>query len=133
MAVAGFAQTGSDTLTGTGMVAVTTTATFSGATYLVESGSGTTDLQVGATGTLSAGVLALDGGRKLQNDGTFNWTGGSIAMGDNPLGTTVGGSTIVNSAGATFNDNVAGSITSSLGANQFNNAGTFATNFSGTN
>ena len=132
MSIASFTQSGSDTLTGTGTVAVTSTATFSGGTYILESGSGTTDLQVGATGTLSAGVLALDGGRKLQNDGTFNWTGGSIAMGTNPFGTSAGGSTITNSAGAIFNDNVASSISTNAGTNLFSNAGTFATNFSGT-
>ncbi len=127
---ASLTHTGSSTLTGTGTVTVTGTATFSGGTYVVESGSGTTDLQAGATGTLSGGILALDGGRKLQNDAVFNWTGGSISMGNNPLGTTVGGSTIVNSVGATFNDNVVSSISSNSGTNVFSNAGTFATNFS---
>ena len=41
--------------------------------------TGTTDLQGG--GVLSSGILELDNGRKLQNDGTFNWTGGTIYMG----------------------------------------------------
>jgi hypothetical protein len=65
----------------------------------------------------------------MQNDGTFNWTGGSINLGNNPFGTTVGGANIVNALGATFNDQVAGSITNNTGTNVFNNAGTFETTF----
>src|SRR5208282_3408853 len=72
---------------------------------------------------------ALDGGRVLQNDGTFNWTGGSIDLGYNPLGSTVGGATIVNALGAIFNDQVAGSINNETGTNVFTNAGTFETSF----
>ena len=75
---------------------------------MVETGGGITDLQGG--GALSSGYLCLDGGRTLQNDGTFNWTGGYIYLGLNPLGTTVGNATIVNSTGATFNDDVASSV-----------------------
>ena len=126
----GFAQTGG-TLTGTGEVTVTGPATLgaSGA-YVVESGSGTTDLQ--GTSTLSPSstfYFALDGGRVLQNDGTFNWASGAIGMGTNPVGSTVGGSTINNSLGAIFNDEVAGSITNGTGTNVFNNTGTFETSF----
>jgi hypothetical protein len=116
------------TLSGSGTVTVTGLGSFTGvSTYMMETGSGTTDLQGG--GVLSSGILALDGGRKLQNDGTFNWTGGSISLGQNPLGTTIGGATINNMVGATFNDQVAGSITNSTGTNVFNNAGTFNTSF----
>jgi hypothetical protein len=73
--------------------------------------------------------LTLDGGRTLQNDGTFNWASGQIDMGYNPFGTTIGGSAIVNSLGATFNDTTAGTIANYNGTNAFNNAGTFTTSF----
>ena len=126
---ANFTQTGG-TLTGTGTVTVTGSASL-GTTgnYVVESGSGTTDLKGISTLIGNVGV-ALDGGRVLQNDGTLNWTSSAIYMGYNPLGTTVGSSTIVNSLGATFNDAVAGSISNNTGTNVFNNAGTFETTFS---
>src|SRR5207302_322639 len=118
----GFTQTGS-TLTGTGTVTVTGLGSFTGGSYMEENGSGTTDLQGG--GMLSSGTLALDGGRTLQNDGTFNWTGGTIYLGYNPLGSTVGGATIKNALNAIFNDQVAGSIINNTGTNVFTNAGTF--------
>ena len=127
--IASLMQTGG-TLTGTGTVTVTGSASL-GTTgnYVVESGSGTTDLKGISTLIGNVGV-ALDGGRVLQNDGTLNWTSSAIYMGYNPLGTTVGSSTIVNSSGATFNDAVAGSISNNTGTNVFNNAGTFETTFS---
>ncbi|UQR65125.1 Ig-like domain-containing protein [Bradyrhizobium sp. C-145] len=121
-----FTQTGG-TLTGTGTVVVTGAASFSSG-FVAETGSGTTELKAG--GTLDGGYLALDGGRTLQNDGSFSWTGGTIYMGYYPFDTTVGGSSIVNAAGATFNDAVAGSIINNVGTNVFTNAGTFATSFS---
>src|SRR5262249_40626740 len=92
--------------------------------------SGTTDLKAGGTLGGSGGSFALDGGRVLQNDATFNWTNGSINMGTNPFGTSVGGSTIINSLGATFNDGVASTIFQGNGTNVFNNLGTFTTGFS---
>ena len=116
------------TLSGSGTVTVTGLSSFTGvSTYMLETGSGTTDLQGG--GVLSSGILALDGGRKLQNEGIFNWTGGSISLGQNPFGTSVGGATIVNALGATFNDAVAGTINNGSGTNAFINAGTFQTSF----
>ena len=131
--IAAFTQTGSSTLTGTGTLKLTNAAslgTTSGG-YLEENGSGTTDLQAGGTlgGSSSTPYLALDGGHVLQNDGTFNWVNGYIYLGYDPLATTVGGGTIVNSAGATFNDAVASSIFNETGSTVFDNAGTFATSF----
>ena len=126
-----FTQSGG-TLTGTGTVTVTGTASLGSAGgYVLENGSGTTDLQGTSTlnGSTSGFYLALDGGRVLQNDGTFKWMGGPIDMGTNPFGTIVGGSTINNSLGATFNDAVASSIVNDTGTNVFNNAGTFETTF----
>ena len=52
-------------------------------------------------------------------------------MGYNPFGTTIGGSTIVNSLGATFNDEVASEIANETGTNVFISAGIFTTSFSG--
>ena len=131
--IAAFTQTGSSTLTGTGTLKLTNAVslgTTSGG-YLEENGSGTTDLQAGGTlgGSSSTPYLALDGGHVLQNDGTFNWVNGYIYLGYDPLAPTVGGGTIVNSTGATFNDEVASSIFNETGSNVFDNAGTFTTSF----
>ena len=78
-----FTQSGG-TLTGTGTVTVTGAAALgSTGNYVLESGSGTTDLKGTSTltGNGSSLGLALDGGRVLQNDGTLNWTSGNIEMG----------------------------------------------------
>ena len=48
-------------------------------------------------------------------------------MAYNPFGTTIGGSTIVNSLGATFNDEVASEIANETGTNVFISAGIFTT------
>ena len=100
--------------------------------YVVEAGSGTTNLQGGGTigNTTSSPGFYLDGGRVLQNgnDGTLKWVSGTIFMGENPNG-TLGGSTIVNSLGATFNFAVAGNIDTDIGTNVFTNAGLFETTF----
>ena len=108
--VASLTQSGG-ALSGTGTLTVTGVASLGTSSgYLLESGSGTTDLQDGGTlgNTSYSPVLALDGGRVLQNenDGTFKWVSGTIYMGYNPFGTTVGGSTIVNAAGATVSAEV---------------------------
>ena len=125
-----FAQAGG-TLSGTGTVTVSGSASLgtTSNSYLVESGSGTTDLKAGATlggGTFTP-ILALDGGRVLQNDATFSWASGYFYLGYNPLDTTVGGATIVNSVGATFNDQTANQIYTNLGTDVFDNAGLFET------
>jgi fibronectin-binding autotransporter adhesin len=118
------------TLSGTGTLTVTGTASLgspNGAPTL-ETGQGTTDLRVG--GTLSStSFYSLDGQRTLQNDGTLNWTNGAIYLGYNPFSSNIGGATIINSAGATFSDQVVSSIVNNTGTNAFNNAGTFTTSF----
>ena len=53
----------------------------------------------------------------------------TIDLGYDPFGTSDGGGTIVNAAGATFNDAVASSIYNDTGSNAFDNAGTFTTSF----
>src|SRR5205085_9442338 len=73
-------------------------------------------------------ALSLDGGRVLQNDGTFSWLGGPINLGFNTHGSNVGDSTIVNAADGTFIDAAAASINNGTGSNLFENAGTFSTN-----
>ena len=129
--IALFTQSGG-TLSGSGTVTVTGLASLgTSSSYVVETGSGTTNLQGGGTiGNTTNNPLYLDGGRVLQNgnDGTLKWVSGTINMGDNPNG-TVGGSTIVNSLGATFNDAVAGNIDNETGTNVFTNAGLFETTF----
>ena len=126
----GFTQTGG-TLSGAGTVTVTGSAAL--VIQCVYTGERHWDDGFKGTSTLSGSnvgyYFALDGGRVLQNDGTLTWTGGPIDMGSNPFGTTVGGSTIVNSLGAIFNDAAAYSIVNGTGTNVFNNAGTFETTF----
>jgi len=84
---------------------VTGAATFSysGYVYDQETGTGTTLLQ-GAT-TDSAYYVALDGGRVLENAGTFTVNAASgygvFYLGYNQYG-SVGGGTIQNDSGATF-------------------------------
>jgi hypothetical protein len=126
--IANFAQSGG-TVSGAGTLTLSGVATFgqSSSTSYLQSGSGTTDLA--GTSTLVNGTLFLDGGRVLQNDGTFTWTGGAFTPGFNPFGSSAGGGTIQNDVGATFNDAFAGQINKGSGTDAFNNAGTFETTF----
>jgi predicted Rdx family selenoprotein len=94
----------------------------------VESGAGTTVLT--STDYINSGALDLDGGRVVENQGTLNWTGGDINLGDNPNGMSVGGGTLRNDLGATFDittDATAGNgtIGNDAGVNQVTNAGLF--------
>ena len=126
--LASFNQAGG-LLSGTGTVTVMGPAVLgqTGST-LVEAGSGTTDLKFG--GTLGANgaspLLGLDGGRVLENEGTFIWQGGQITLAANFFGTSVGGSTIDNAADATFDDRTDNIIiANNIGTNVFINDGTF--------
>ena len=87
--MASLTQAGSSTLTGTGTLTLTDAASLgtTGSGYLEENGSGTTVLQAGGTlgGSSSSPDLALDGGRVLQNDGTFNWVNGYDRSGLRPV------------------------------------------------
>ncbi|RBP11158.1 hypothetical protein DFR50_11744, partial [Roseiarcus fermentans] len=119
-----FAQTGG-TISGTNKLTISGAATFSGYNYDVETGTGTTLLQ-GAT-TVSSAYIALDGGRVLENAGTLTVNAasgyGNFYLGYNPNGTTVGGGTIKNDAGATFNFQSASYVYSNTGTTAFINAG----------
>ena len=87
-----------------------------------ETGTGTTLLD-GVTS--DAGIIALDGGRVLENAGTFNVTGSAyFYLGRNFYGTTVGGGTIENEARATFDFQTRVDDHQHTGTNAFVNAGT---------
>ncbi len=118
-----FAQSGG-TLAGNGAFAVDGAATFKGA-KMAQTGSGVTLLK--GSSTLSGGrtVLSLDGGRVLENQGTFVCVNGDFRLGSNPFGTSVGGGTIQNDAGAVFNLQETAFIVGVNGTTAFNNAGTF--------
>ena len=64
-----------------------------------ETGTGETVLQ--GISTIN-GYVALDGGRELQNRGTLTWVSSYFELGYNPYGTSIGGGTLDNAAGATF-------------------------------
>ena len=111
------------TVKGTGTVTVTGTATFNGG---LMSGAGTTVLQgttlVPPTTHLAEAPLYLDGGRVLDNQGTFTWTGNSISLGDTSYGAAVGGATLKNEAGATFDVETDSGASKGLGGQKGTNA-----------
>ena len=119
--IASFDQTGG-TVSGTGTLTVTGSATFGGSSVDQEEGSGTTLLK-GAT--TDAGGIALDGGYVLENAGTFDVTNGArFDLGLNNNGSTAGNSTIQNDKGGTFDFQTAATIYNHFGTNAFVNAGT---------
>ena len=99
-------QVGSgSTLQGIGQLNVLNGGTFIGT--VVESGIGSTQLSGqsvvrAATGSASPGVLSLDGGRSLVNNGSLSLDAGTIALGLLPGGTALGGGSLVNNAGGTI-------------------------------
>jgi Ca2+-binding RTX toxin-like protein len=104
----------------TGSFTIDGAASFTGG---VETGSGTIDLK--GTTTIS-GDVALDGGYVLQNNGTIDDTGGEIYLGYNPDGNSVGGGTIDNNVGATFELQSSSNglyFYGDYGSTVFNNAG----------
>ena len=123
--IASFDQTGG-TISGTGTLTVSGAATFDfGNSFEEETGTGTTLLQ--GTTTYSYGYIGLDGGRVLENAGTFNVSLTAayyFTLGYNPYETAVGGGTIKNDSGATFDFQSASAITNGAGTNTFVNAGT---------
>ena len=124
--IASFDQTGG-TISGTGTLTVSGAATFDvgGNGFEEETGTGTTLLQ--GTTTYSYGYIGLDGGRVLENAGTFNVSLTAayyFTLGYNPYETAVGGGTIKNDSGATFDFQSASAITNGAGTNTFVNAGT---------
>ena len=120
---ASLTQTGG-TIAGAGTLTVSGAASFSGGSWTVQSGTGTTLLQ-GVTTDSGGTLIALDGGRVLENAGTFNVTGNSsFYLGENPFLGSVGGGTIKNDLGATFDFQSAAIISNNVGATGFTNAGT---------
>jgi hypothetical protein len=119
-----FSQYGGSVLDGDGVLTLTDGMSFAGSGgTAVETGTGTTLLK-GST-TISAN-LALDGGRILENASgeTLTWTSGDFYVGINPTGTSAGGGTIMNDAGATFDIASNGVIAHGTGTTTFINAGT---------
>jgi hypothetical protein len=117
-----FTQSGKSIVSGAATLTLSGGASFAAGLYALQTGAGTTVLKGVST---DAASLALDGGRVLDNQGVFNWTGGaSIALGYNPAGASVGGGTIENDAGANFNIEIDAPITANAGVTAFTNAGT---------
>ncbi|MBA3811434.1 MAG: hypothetical protein H0X27_07300 [Caulobacteraceae bacterium] len=111
------------TVSGAGALTVTGPAAFT--LDLAHIGEGSTVLK-GAS-TFDGAVFGVDGGRTLENQGTFTLMGsGMIELGFNPLGSTSGGGVLKNDAGGTIDIQGANRIAVfdvGLGAS-FINAGT---------
>ena len=118
LTVGSFQQSGG-TLSGTGTVTVTAAASFT-SSWDAETGTGETVLQ--GISTIN-GYVALDGGRELQNRGTLTWVSSYFELGDNPYGTSIGGGTLDNAAGATFLIESDQNIYASSGTTLFTNEG----------
>ena len=109
-----------------GFIDGTGTLTVAGVASLtsVQTGSGTTLLKGGS----SVSSLYLDGGRVLENQGTLTATG-SLFLGENEYGLpSVGGGTVKNDAGATFDlQSVQGGVSLGVASSSdtFVNAGLF--------
>ena len=116
-------------LSGTSTVTVTGPAVLGlSNSLIVEAGSGITVLEAGGSlgGNGVSPLLGLDGGRVLENEGVFAWQSGQISLAANFLGVSVGGATIDNVLGATFDDQTDGAINANnLGTNLFINDGIF--------
>ena len=69
------------------------------------------------------GYVALDGGRELQNRGTLTWVSSYFELGYNPYGTSIGGGTLDNAAGATFLIESDQNIYANSGTTLFTNEG----------
>ena len=113
-------------LTTSATVNVDRQAVFSGT--VVETGKGVTILNGSATLAASdagATSLNLDQGRKLQNLGSLSIDSGAIALGSNPLGTTVGGGSLINGTAGLIDITVPGTVVvAGLKAGTFTNSGT---------
>src|SRR6516162_5886831 len=129
--VGGFTQTGGE-LAGTGTVTVSGATELSGG--IMEGGSASLRqgnlVAQGALTITAAGNgvgAALDGGWTLTAEGTTTWTSGNIYFGPPFAGTIGGTNTLVNAAGATFDDqNTANyNIIQQAGSGVFDNAGLF--------
>ena len=109
------------TLEGTGKLTISGAATF-GLPDPIQTGTGTTLLK----GVTTDASIALEGGRVLENAGTFNVTN------TDGNGIFAEGCTIKNDAGATFDFQTSSRIAYVRDANTFANAGTLeATDVSG--
>jgi hypothetical protein len=120
----GFSQTGGR-LSGAGSLTIASANFGDGNSKLkwLQTGAGTTVLT--GDSTFNQGNFYLDGGRILENRGVF-MASGFMESGENPFGPTLGGGSVLNDAGATFD--VAGTFTlDATGASpnaSFTNAGT---------
>ena len=108
---ASLTQTGG-TIGGTGKLTISGAATFSGSAFGTQTGTGTTLLKGVTT---DSGFILLEGGRVLENAGTFNVSSSQIVA---------EGGTIKNDAGATFDFQSASTLFNDGGTNAFANAGT---------
>ncbi len=109
----------SGTLGGSGDVTVSGATTWSGGTM---SGSGRTIIAAN-TGTLSINTTTHTLSRTLQNNGTANWTAGTLILNNG---------TIDNNGSFTANSDLTLSATGNGGGNAFNNPGTFTKQGNGT-
>src|SRR3984957_10960862 len=100
------------TIGGAGKLTVSGAATFSGGAFGTQTGTGTTLLKGVTT---DSGFILLEGGRVLENAGTFNVSTSEVVA---------EGGTIKNDAGATFDFQSASTLVNDGGTNAFANAGT---------
>lgn len=113
------------TVSGNGSLSVTGAANFTGS--LLQTSPGSTVLHGVSTLSGAGAQFGLDGGRTLENAGILNLTGTTqLVLGFNPFGTSLGGATLRNDAGATLDIQGSGlAISRGTGATTFSNAGTF--------
>src|SRR3984957_11412961 len=106
-----FAQTGG-TISGSNELTISGPVTFRGSSFGTQAGTGTTLLKGVTT---DSGFILLEGGRVLENAGTFNVSSSEVVA---------EGGTIKNDAGATFDFQSASTLVNDGGTNAFANAGT---------
>jgi hypothetical protein len=130
-----FSQSAGSILDGTGTLTLTDGVTFaddSGTAVETDKTKSAKAVTLLESATLVSGNLALDGGRTLENAKTLTWTSGDIYLGINPYGQTLGGGTILNDAGATFNVEGSGVLAGVAGKTAFRNYGTMSKSGAGT-
>ncbi len=111
------------TLSATGVVTDSGAASFTGG---VDKLTGAGELVLDGASTLST-TVDFDGGFEISNRGTLTWNGGAdINLGYNGVstGSSLGGGTLDNAAGATFQIETDWSITTTKGTTEFSNEGT---------
>jgi fibronectin-binding autotransporter adhesin len=121
-----FSQNAGSTLEGTGTLTLTDGVNFTDDSGTAVETGGKKARTLLKSATTVSGDLALDGGRTLENTKgeTLTWAAGDFYLGIDPLGVTVGGGTIMNDAGGTFDIESDGVVARGAGADTFSNAGT---------